>query len=224
MDEVRYIISEASKRIGVKTHVLRYWEDELDLVVNRNEMGHRYYKDEDIELLKEIKNYKDQGFQLKAIKLMLPNIYNLNSLASEEVDKLNEELSRKEPDMSENVEYTEQNEKTSLITNEDSDDIKLDGRDKMIQFKELMNHIIKEALRDNSVGLSSDISEHVVEGVSKEVQYLMRIQDEKVEENNRKLIDMTIREQQRSRGQAAAALEGKVKKKSKFFKKNQVHI
>lgn len=31
MGEVHYMISEAAKRVGVEAHVLRYWEEELDL-------------------------------------------------------------------------------------------------------------------------------------------------------------------------------------------------
>lgn len=48
MHEVRYMISEASKLIDVEQHTLRYWEEELELNISRNEMGHRYYKNEDI--------------------------------------------------------------------------------------------------------------------------------------------------------------------------------
>ena len=31
MDEVRYLISDASKKVDVETHVLRYWEEELGI-------------------------------------------------------------------------------------------------------------------------------------------------------------------------------------------------
>ncbi len=37
----------------VKSYVLRYWEDELDLHIGRNELGHRYYTGEDIQLFFE---------------------------------------------------------------------------------------------------------------------------------------------------------------------------
>ena len=37
----RYMISDAAKLIDVETHVLRYWEEELDIQIPRNEMGHR---------------------------------------------------------------------------------------------------------------------------------------------------------------------------------------
>ncbi|HBI72889.1 MAG TPA: hypothetical protein DDY59_06850, partial [Lachnospiraceae bacterium] len=72
MGEVRYMISEASKKVGVEDHVLRYWERELELPIARNEMKNRYYRETDIVLLQTIKNLKDQGFQLKAIKMVLP--------------------------------------------------------------------------------------------------------------------------------------------------------
>ena len=43
MGEVRFMISEAAKQVNVESHVLRYWEEELDLTIGRTEMGHRYY-------------------------------------------------------------------------------------------------------------------------------------------------------------------------------------
>ena len=43
MEKVRYMISDASSMVNVESHVLRYWEDELELNIPRNEMGHRYY-------------------------------------------------------------------------------------------------------------------------------------------------------------------------------------
>ena len=42
MEKVRYMISDAAAMVNVETHVLRYWEEELDLASPRNEMGHRY--------------------------------------------------------------------------------------------------------------------------------------------------------------------------------------
>ena len=31
MDEVHYLISDASRKVDVEAHVLRYWEEELEL-------------------------------------------------------------------------------------------------------------------------------------------------------------------------------------------------
>ena len=68
-----YLISDASKKVEVESHVLRYWEDELKLPVKRNELGHRYYTEEDITEFREIKKLKEQGLQLKAIRMSLKN-------------------------------------------------------------------------------------------------------------------------------------------------------
>ena len=68
MDEVHYLISDASRKVDVEAHVLRYWEEELELAIPRNEMGHRYYTDFHIRLFKQVKNLKEKGYQLKAIK------------------------------------------------------------------------------------------------------------------------------------------------------------
>lgn len=68
MENKRYIISEASVKTGLEPHVLRYWEDELGIEIERNELGHRYYSAEQLELLSRVKELKKRGFQLKAIK------------------------------------------------------------------------------------------------------------------------------------------------------------
>lgn len=47
---------------------MRYWEVELGLDIPRNELGHRYYTEEHIALFARIKEMKDKGYQLKAIK------------------------------------------------------------------------------------------------------------------------------------------------------------
>ena len=59
MGEVRFMISEAAKQVHVESHVLRYWEEELELVIGRTEMGHRYYTEDDIQLFCCIKKLKD---------------------------------------------------------------------------------------------------------------------------------------------------------------------
>lgn len=66
-----YYISEAAKKVQVESHVLRYWEEELELPIRRNEMGHRCYTEQDIKKLQEIKQLKEQGLQLKAIRTVL---------------------------------------------------------------------------------------------------------------------------------------------------------
>ena len=64
MSETHYLISDASKKVDVESHVLRYWEEELEMNIPRNEMGHRYYTDFHIRLFKQIKELKEKGYQL----------------------------------------------------------------------------------------------------------------------------------------------------------------
>lgn len=75
MSEIKYLISDTSKQLGVEPHVLRYWEEELDMPIKRNEMGHRYYTEDDIRVLKSVRDMKERGIQLKAIKHILKELY-----------------------------------------------------------------------------------------------------------------------------------------------------
>lgn len=74
MGEVRYMISEASKRVNVEAHVMRHWEEELGLNIGRTEMGHRYYTEEDVRLFNCIKELKEQGMLLKELKSLIPDM------------------------------------------------------------------------------------------------------------------------------------------------------
>lgn len=90
-----YYISEAAKKVQVENHVLRYWEEELQLPIKRNEMGHRYYTEQDVKRLQEIKLLKEQGLQLKAIRTVLFKMPALSSgnekdLPAQEVEKIAE--------------------------------------------------------------------------------------------------------------------------------------
>lgn len=72
--EQRYTVTRAAEILGVRASVLRYWEEELDLHINRNEQGHRYYTGYDITLLANIKELKKRGLALRAIKELVPRI------------------------------------------------------------------------------------------------------------------------------------------------------
>ena len=58
MGEISYSVSEASDFLEVPSHVLRYWEEELSLPIQRNEMGHRFYTRWDIQVILSIKELK----------------------------------------------------------------------------------------------------------------------------------------------------------------------
>lgn len=74
MVKEKYLINEVAKEVHVESHVLRYWEEELELPIQRNDQGHRIYTDDDIHRFIKIKELKDKGFQLKAVKTFLENM------------------------------------------------------------------------------------------------------------------------------------------------------
>ena len=74
MGEVRYMISEAAKKLQVESHVLRYWEDELGLEIGRTDMGHRCYTEDDIQLFLCIQKLTNEGMLLRDLKFMIPEL------------------------------------------------------------------------------------------------------------------------------------------------------
>jgi len=95
----------------------------------------------------------------------------------------------------------------------------------------IIGNIVLQALKENNHELSFHISEQVSDSVLKEMDYLMRVREEREDEQFRKL-DETIRMTQRSRKEAAAArveekrlkkLQKKEKKKLRFspFRKKE---
>ena len=94
MNEIRYLISDASKKVDVETHVLRYWEEELGVSIPRNEMGHRYYTEFHIHLFCQVKKLKDRGYQLKAIKNALQQVMEQNQGFMQAAGVLEEDMAR----------------------------------------------------------------------------------------------------------------------------------
>lgn len=88
MGKVRYMISEAAKKLQVESHVLRYWEEELGLEIGRTDMGHRFYTEDDIQLFLCIQKLKNEGMLLRDLKYMIPELTaarkRLNSAKAEE--------------------------------------------------------------------------------------------------------------------------------------------
>ncbi len=176
MENARYMISDAANIVNVESHVLRYWEEELELAIPRNEMGHRYYTEENIAQFQKIKEWKEQGYQLKAIRMMIHNIPGDHQVVP---------VSREYPEAKPSYPIKEHN-------NSASNTVKLE------QFQSMMKIIVKQAMEENNPALGKEVSVQVGEKVLKEMNYLMREQDEAEEERFRKL-DAAIRSQQRGR-------------------------
>ena len=199
MSETHYLISDASKKVDVESHVLRYWEEELEMAIPRNEMGHRYYTDFHIRLFKQIKELKEKGYQLKAIKAALAKSLDQDGEAVIPTDVLEEDV------VAALKECTDQ-ESREMEKLDDRELTELMAKERAEQFKDLMSQMIGQAIEENNEKLSQDISRMVNDKVLKEIDYLMRVADERDEERFRQL-DETIRLYQREgkdRAEAAA--------------------
>ena len=148
MDEVHYLISDASRKVDVEAHVLRYWEEELELAIPRNEMGHRYYTDFHIRLFKQVKNLKEKGYQLKAIKHALEQIKKDGKLEGE----LTDEILEQDMDAAlKELKEEEKEENTAMVsTSADGSPLPVSAEEKMAQFQQMMNLIIGRALEVNN--------------------------------------------------------------------------
>lgn len=178
MSEKRYIISDASKMLDVESHVLRYWEEELEIKIPRNEMGHRYYTENHINLLKNVRDLKKQGYGLRTIRMMIGG----------DPKELPE---------------------TTIKAN------------KMEQFQEIMGNIVSKALKESgrelgqeigkeiSGNLCKSVGEDVSKSVIKEMDYRLKMNEEKEEERYKKL-DEAIRMRQK---EAKKSKEKKKKEK-----------
>jgi len=204
------MISDAAKLVDVETHVLRYWEEELELSILRNEMGHRYYTEGDINLFRNIKILKERGFQLKAVKTLVPKLKDCS------VDKLHEllplETELTYPVIENNHSVKEfDNKAMEVSTKMPANSL---SNDKMQQFQNIIKGIVSEALMENNFELGKEVGGRVSESVLKEMDYLIKVQDEREEERFKKL-DELVRTHQKHRKEIAATAEGG-KKKKKF--------
>lgn len=155
--EGKYIISDVSKLIEIEPHVLRYWEEELALNIERNQLGHRYYSQSDIETLKQIKALKEQGLQLKAIKVMLSSVNQ----------------------MTEGVTKEDTKESTIAVQSNAS----LNSNSKLQQFQLFMKSVFEDALKENNDVLKEELSNQL----STSMKAMMSMQEELEEKRFRKL-------------------------------------
>ena len=183
MKEERYLIKEAAALVGVESHVLRYWEEELNMDIHRNGMGHRYYTQRDVELLKKIHNLKENGLQLKAIR---------NYLDMRRKQMVQVETSSALPELKDRQEQLVPVEH-EILSNEA----------KMEQFQQLMNRIVSKAIQENNELIGKSAGQHAANAVVTQITGMTKEQEERAEDRYRKL-DQTLREMQRARQEAAA--------------------
>jgi DNA-binding transcriptional MerR regulator len=102
-------ISEVSKDLSLPQHVLRFWETKFAQIkpIKRGG-GRRYYRPEDVDLLKGIKNllYND-GYTIRGVQKVIKENGSKNILFSN--NKVNSKLSQKTFTDRENSYTSEQN-------------------------------------------------------------------------------------------------------------------
>lgn len=190
-----YMISDAAKSVKVEAHVLRYWEEELKLPVRRNEMGHRFYTQEDIGTLLRIKELKEEGLQLKAIRKVL----------MKEREAMQEEQSAGVQDARETALLSARKAEQDGIVGlkQEADRIGSDelGKrqvlmvhkgevlpmeetkaEKSMRLQQLLHGMISDAVQSNNQEICQEIIQEVKSSILKELDYQFRLQEEKEDE------------------------------------------
>lgn len=223
-------IREAAQKMKVETHVLRFWEEELGLLIPRNEMGHRYYGESELELLKDVQKLKEKGFSLRAIKILLPETELVNQLDDFGLEILKEELEKRfHEEEEEQPPKIETIKEASLKTGAKfrnsppeetakAEDLSV-GPAQLVEvfkalFEEVMernNQLLLKCLEENNKQ-TIQMQKKLSEGILKEMDYRLRMQEEAQEQYFKNLDEMVKNIQG---GQAAATLE--TGKKRRFF-------
>ena len=197
--EKRFTISDTAKQLEVEAHVLRYWEVELGLHIERNAQGHRFYTPEDITVLHHIKDLKEQGFQLKAIKLILPDIHNVCSMDTQKLYRLREELNQQV--MDDTLHPVPKHTAQVMPLHPDKTDIshpKTAGsmstpEEKLRHFEAMMRKMIRSTVAEMEKESEERICDKVTTKILKEMDYLMR-QKEDIQERQIQLLNQILAE------------------------------
>lgn len=177
-----YLISDASKKVKVESHVLRYWEDELKLPVKRNELGHRYYTEEDITEFQEIKKLKEQGLQLKAIRMILKNgkltrLHDAGEITVEELRRMDNGIFS-QTDIKETGTERGEREQRMMPAAQGSTLPEREVDEKVRRLEYLMKKLISEAVEESNEKFYEEVSERI----TKELDYQFRMQEEREEQ------------------------------------------
>ncbi len=224
-----YLISEASRLVDEESHVLRYWEEELALKIPRNDLGHRYYTEVQLEIFRTIKALKQKGYQLKEIRQWLEEME--RSVPEEQKEeKPDEPLKEEKPDPGDVV-FPDglplpaippmEEMKTNIAAVHmvgDKREAAVPESPKIQEFRRLMAEIFSDVMSEKYVKMTDEITEQVSRRVIKEINYLDREREE-WEEEQFKQLDEAIRSCQRRgkfRAEAAVATIPEKKKKWKL--------
>ncbi|MBR3598624.1 MAG: MerR family transcriptional regulator [Lachnospiraceae bacterium] len=200
------MIKDAAKNLGVESHVLRYWEEELGLEIKRNSMGHRYYDERDIKMFQDVKELRDRGYSLKDIKDGIEKQRQLIS-KEQEVKTFNDGESKVKAEQNIQGELDKQEQEAEASKLEKTEEGQI-GQLKIVDFKTaqlqaLMNRIVANALNENKDIITTSIKSELTTDVMRQFDAVMREKEEKEEERYRKL-DETLRLLQKNNEEVAA--------------------
>lgn len=216
MSEKRYFISDAAKQLEVEPHVLRYWEEELNMKIRRNEQGHRYYVEKDLRVLRKVKELKNGGITLKIVKQVVPELYENEEVSLPGLFTRCHEMMLQEEGMeTNNIMKFKQNKptgSTEVVSSAGTVPTFDTSKEKMKQFQDMMSRIVANAIVENQNAIAKAASQDMSDKVIKEMNYALNLNDEKEEERFKRL-DETIREYQKARLETAATLEEQTKKR-----------
>lgn len=210
-----YMISDAAKNVKVEAHVLRYWEEELKLPVKRNEMGHRFYTEEDIKLFQRIKELKEQGLQLKAIRNLLAREREMqdpegkSSMDGSTLDALKMNQGRKE-----NEDVGKRH--VLMVHNGEVLPMEETRAEKSMRLQQLLHSMIADAVQSNNQDICQEIVQEVKNSILKELDYQFRMQEEKADERE---ADRDARNEEHYKKLDSMLRSYSVKQKSSIFTK-----
>lgn len=194
MEETSYSVSQAVKLLEVQSHVLRYWEEELGLPIQRNGMGHRYYTRCDIQIFLSIKELKKKGYSLKEIGELTPFFYKNSNLKKEKRDKEDipgKDRLRKEKVKEEKTGKERQNQARGERSARGKGKAQKVGEDRLPpEFMDIVSRMVAQRMKEQST-----------------------------EEARYKRLDERIRSFQKSRREVAAAAEKKNTRKRRLRKR-----
>ena len=202
------MISEAAKQVDVESHVLRYWEEELDLKIGRTEMGHRYYTNDDIQLFRCIKKLKDEGMLLRELKPLIPELKETRLKIKSGGTSKETAASAPSPAPvpgAPPVSAPDSSPASPLastpVSAPESGDVMIPLKN-VEQMRALVGDVFREALSENNTVLKKDISSTVTADVVHEMDFLLQAKERQQEEHFRRL-DSLIRQQQATRKESA---------------------
>ena len=183
VEEKQYKISEMTKLIHVEAHVLRYWEEELQLPIKRNSLGHRYYTEEDVERFLQIKQLKEKGIQLKGIRSMLDIPTEESNVKLPSVDLVHNTLS-----------------------------FETEKEEKAYRLQMLLKGLVKEAVQESNAQMAEDIKGSIIKEmdyqfrVAAEEQEKQYLNYQKQQEEYFEKLDHMIQENMQTRKKKAGGI------------------